>query len=210
MEARPPEVHPPERGSEGPVGRALKTGLVWGKVEVTTDSGAADAVGPRTIGKGIPIQETKASKLRVTYTAANDEIMPSVGQKRVQGYTSQGRDIGLTFQVTDVRKIFASVREMCTQGNRVVFDDDGSFVLNKKSGIVTPLEKRSGTYAFDRWIQVQENQMDVDAFIQEGGASSSKSGQQAGDAFECFSGTCKFSKSGVCRGTTHSEFRSGR
>ncbi len=37
---------------------------------------------------------------------------------------------------------------MCKSGNRVLFDDEGSFILNKKTGMVTKLYPHNGTYIF--------------------------------------------------------------
>ena len=92
--------------------------------------------------------------------------------------------------MTDVNKVLGSVRKMCEQGNRVVFDDAGSFILNKKSGVVTPIEKRGATYGFDIWIQApdtQEDPMQVDSFTEgQGSSSSSAQVHQAGDTFSTF------------------------
>ena len=39
---------------------------------------------------------------------------------------------------------------MCEAGNKVVFDDEGgSYIMNKKTGNITKLEKRDGVYKFN-------------------------------------------------------------
>ena len=146
----------------GPKNRKLKPGMRWEKVVITPDSGAADTVGPESIGQGIEIQPTKASQAGVSYTVANGETMPNKGQKPLQGFTDSGQNIGITFQVTECSKLLASVRKMCEAGNRVVFDDDGSYIQNKQSGVKTQIDKHNGTYAFNMWIQVSDSGMQVD------------------------------------------------
>ena len=45
----------------------------------------------------------------------------------------------MTFQVCDVNGPLVSVRTMCTQGNRVVFDEDGSYIEQKDNGVGTKI-----------------------------------------------------------------------
>ena len=95
---------------------------------------------------------------------ANGETVPNEGQRPIQGFTDSGHGMGITFQVTQVRKLLASVRKICEMGNKVVFDEEGSYVQNKQSGVKTVIDKRNGTYAFNIWIQVPDkvNDMEVD------------------------------------------------
>ena len=55
--------------------------------------------------------------------------------------------------VVDVTKVLASVRRMCECGNKVVFDSEGSYVLNKQTGSKTPIELRRGAYVIDMWVK---------------------------------------------------------
>ena len=84
------------------------------------------------------------------------------GKKNLQGFTDSGQNIGITFQVTECSKLLASVRKMCEAGNRVVFDEDGSYIQNKQTGVKTIVNKHNGTYAFNMWIQVSDDDMQVD------------------------------------------------
>ena len=69
--------------------------------------------------------------------------------------------------VVDVTKVLASVRRMCECGNKVVFDNEGSYVLNKQTRSNTPIELRKGAYVIDMWVNKGEggdrNDMEVDA-----------------------------------------------
>ena len=42
--------------------------------------------------------------------------------------------------------ILGSVKKMCQAGNQVVFDDSGSYVVNKATGKRTWLEEKNGIY----------------------------------------------------------------
>ena len=50
----------------------------------------------------------------------------------------------------------ASVRKICSAGNRVVFDDwdpEGSYILNKMTGYKTPIQLKNGNYVFQMWVR---------------------------------------------------------
>ena len=59
----------------------------------------------------------------------------------------------MTLQVTDCATTLGSVHRMVEAGNRVVFDVQGSYILNKGSGKITPIENRNGSYEFDLWVK---------------------------------------------------------
>ena len=150
--------------------RNPKPGFKWERVEVTPDSGAAETVGPKSKAKHCKVQPTGASKGGVTYRNASSGIMHNVGQKTVFGFNSQGSPMDITWQVTEpgVSRVLCAVRKMCAAGNRVVFDEDGSCILNKKTGLYTNIEERNGTYAFDLWTEVPDKSMDVDGVEETG------------------------------------------
>ena len=49
-------------------------------------------------------------------------------------------------RVGTVHKCLTSAADICRRGNRVVLDDDGSFIINKRTGETTPLHQVNGTY----------------------------------------------------------------
>ena len=77
-------------------------------------------------------------------------------------------DVSWQVMEPGVSKVLCAVRKMCVAGNRVVFDEDGSFILNKKTGLYTSIEERNGTYAFDLWTEVPDKSMDVDGVEESG------------------------------------------
>ena len=51
--------------------------------------------------------------------------------------------------VADVSKVLASVARICGCNNRVVFDEEGSYIEDKQSGKRTPMHKRIGVYVME-------------------------------------------------------------
>ena len=64
------------------------------------------------------------------YRAANNTKIAVHGKKALRGYTNEGSEIGLDIQIADVKKALGSVRRICEDGNRVVFDYEGSYAEN--------------------------------------------------------------------------------
>ena len=58
----------------------------------------------------------------------------------------------MSMQVCDVTKPLGSVRAMLQAGNRVIFDEGGSFIENKASGVRANIEDRNGVFVFDLWV----------------------------------------------------------
>ena len=58
--------------------------------------------------------------------------------------------------VTDVTQVLASVARMCESGNRVVFDEEGSYIECKATKERTPIQKRNGVYVVDMWVKKKE------------------------------------------------------
>ena len=71
----------------------------------------------------------------------------------------------MTFQAAPVDRTLGFVKKMRRSGQRVVFDDDGSYVYNKISGEVNWLREENGNYTLDTWVMPAEkfNEMMGDA-----------------------------------------------
>ena len=128
----------------------------WEKIEVTVDSGAADHVSNDKVGHGVTIRETEASKRGMNYRVANGAPIPNRGETVLRGVTDDGTPLGFTAQITDVTKTLCSVSKMVSAGNRVVFDDaEGNYIMNKKTGHKTYMEKHNGVYKVTMWRQIE-------------------------------------------------------
>ena len=60
--------------------------------------------------------------------------------------TEEGDSAKMTFQMAQVNKALASVRRICEAGNKVVFDEMGSLIENKRTGKKTHMQKVNGVY----------------------------------------------------------------
>ena len=56
-----------------------------------------------------------------------------------------------------VAKPLGSVRAMLEAGNVVVFDKGNCYVQTKASGKRTEIEEVNGSYVFDMWVPLKEN-----------------------------------------------------
>ena len=56
-------------------------------------------------------------------------------------------------QVCDVHRGLLSVRKITRSGNRVVFDNEGSYIENKSTGEVTRLNDDGGMYELTMWVK---------------------------------------------------------
>ena len=79
------------------------------------------------------------------------------GERRIRFQTQRGGERNLTFQVTAVNKVLASVTRMCSLGQQVVFNPpghpDGSYIRDLKAEVVTPLREENGVYKLDAWVR---------------------------------------------------------
>ena len=78
--------------------------------------------------------------------------IPNLGQKKFSGNSKEGIQRILTAQVCDVNKALLSVRKVVAAGNRVVFDDDGSFIEDKRTMEKMWLQEANGMYMLKMWI----------------------------------------------------------
>ena len=56
-------------------------------------------------------------------------------------------------QVCEVNKALLSVSAAVKAGNRVVFDEDGSYIENRETGQITWLVEEGGMYALKMWVK---------------------------------------------------------
>ena len=58
----------------------------------------------------------------------------------------------MTFQAAPVAKPLGSFKRIFQAGHCVVFDEDGSYILNKIAGELNWLREDNGNYMLDVWI----------------------------------------------------------
>ena len=93
--------------------------------------------------------QTKESMMGIGYRAANGTHIKNHGERTIEGLTEEGQNLRMKITVADVSKVLASVSRICECGCRVVFDNEGSYIEDKRSGQKTELHKRNGVYVID-------------------------------------------------------------
>ena len=133
----------------------------WEKLTLAADSGAVDHVIMKNEANSVEITPTAASKAGLCYRAANGTKFQNYGEKRIEATTSEGHQMGLTPQVADVKRNLGSVVKMMDAGNKVVFDNEWSYIQHKKTGKTTTMQKQNGLMQFDIWIPKNEDRIEV-------------------------------------------------
>ena len=95
----------------------------------------------------------------IGYKAANGTYIKNYGERVIEGLTEKGQNVKMKVTVADVSKVLASVSKICECGSRVVFDDAGSYIEDKRTGERTALHKRRGVYVMD--IKVRKSKEGV-------------------------------------------------
>jgi len=125
----------------------------WEEIELAVDSGATETV----VGEGdllsIETKEGPASKRGTEYEVANGVRIPNLGEKKFTAHTEEGGVRTLTAQVCDVNKPLLSVKKVIAGKNRVVFDEDGSYIESKVTGERTWLREQGGMFMLKMWVQ---------------------------------------------------------
>ena len=129
-----------------------------GAGEITVDSAADESCWPLNEGGAF---EIRASRRNLLLKAANGAILQHLGEKEVIFKDrDSGEVLGMTFQVTEVRKPLAAVWRLVEKGNLVQFGPNESqcFIQNLASGKRIPLHKRGGSYVlkveYVKWVPV--------------------------------------------------------
>ena len=81
--------------------------------------------------------------------------MENYGGMQVK-FEKDGKRKAMDFQVTDCKKPLASVAKIIEKGNRVVFDEDDSYILNKATGEKIKLERERGTFVMVVEFEIDE------------------------------------------------------
>ena len=70
----------------------------------------------------------------------------------------------MNFEVTDCKKPLASVAKIIDRGNKVVFDQDESYIYNKATGEKIILERERGTFVMLVEFEIDELRDDKSCF----------------------------------------------
>lgn len=125
----------------------------WEVLELAVDSGATETVIAEDSLRAVRTEEGDASRQGVVYEVANGVQIPNLGEKKFVGTSEEGISRGLKAQIADVNKGLLSVAKVVKSGNRVVFEEGGSFIEDKETGERMWLEEKNGMYMLKMWVR---------------------------------------------------------
>ena len=96
--------------------------------------------------------ESAESRRGENLQSATGEPIPNLGDLRLPLYMRTGRARGMVMKDSPVTTPLDSVQKICQAARTVVFDDEGSFIMNKNTGEVNWLKEEDGNYVLDAWI----------------------------------------------------------
>ena len=98
----------------------------------------------------------------MTYEVANGAEIHNEGEKTFSGCIGTvgggvSKERAVRAQVCAVHQPLLSVKGMCRSGHRVVFDEDGSFIENKRTLERLKIEEVDGEYVLDMWVKIGQD-----------------------------------------------------
>ena len=162
------------------------------------DSGAVATVMPLSVARHFRISETQLSKKGPGFRAANGTPIRHYGQRTISGIGDQFQPLGLLAQVAEVNSTLGSVHQMLRAGQCVHFESGNCYIRDIKTGRVTSMEEKNGTFEVGIWDRRPAGQAKSTPF------DTKSAGQSLGSVSAC----CGVSVS-ACRGrgvSTHNRF----
>ena len=119
---------------------------------LTVDSGAADHVMPVGWLIWIMVMKSVGSLCGLHYVAADGARIPNVGQQLVRFMTIDGTWAEIMFQIAAINKPLVSVSKLIEDGHRVIFDEDNSYILRRKTKKIIKMRKERGVFVIDAYV----------------------------------------------------------
>ena len=107
---------------------------------------------PHSLVTDYAISPTDKSRAGFCYASATFEPIPNLGEQKLPLATVEGSLRAMTFQVAPVAKPLGSVQRICAAGHMVVFDSEGSYVIDKQTGELNWLRNDNGNFMLDMWV----------------------------------------------------------
>ena len=122
----------------------------WVKIPVAVDSGAQVNVTPKKVF-GLDVDD---SAPRQKLSGPDGKLIAHHGSQKALGVTDDGRSVTIDFDVADVTRPLGSVSKLVKKNHQVVFDEERSYIRNKKTGAEIDPREQQGLYFLDVWVQV--------------------------------------------------------
>ena len=133
--------------------RAIAEEGEWEEIEMAVDSGATETVVIENMVMSVEVRDGPASRRGVCYEVADGTTIPNLGEKKFTAVSEEGTTRNITAQVCAVNKALLSVKKMARAGNRIVFDEDGSYVEDKVTGERMWMRDEGGMYMLKMWVK---------------------------------------------------------
>ena len=126
----------------------------WEPITIMVDSGASDSVMNPTQVPSADIQPTAGSAVGLEYEVANGESISNLGEKVLTVIPHGGRDErSLKVQCAEVHRGLLSVAQCIDNGNSVIFDKGGSYILDNNTGERTELVGEGNIFNLRLWAR---------------------------------------------------------
>ena len=116
------------------------------------DSGATDSCAPDCMCPEVKSRPSDGSRRGQMYTAAGGKKIANEGEKDITMVTGNSKVVQTNWQTVDITRPLSSVRQICLQGNRVLFGAQGGVIYNIESGQETPFGIEDNIYVLDLWL----------------------------------------------------------
>ena len=117
------------------------------------DSGATERVVGEDMLTSVETVEGEAFKRGVEYEVASGTTIQNLGEKCFVAIAEEGQRRKMCAQVCAVNKALLSVSRMVQAGNRVVFEQSGSYVEDLHSGDKMYMYEKGGMYMLKMWVE---------------------------------------------------------
>ena len=119
---------------------------------MAVDSGACATVASPEDLPNYTVFETPQSKAGESFAAASGDAIPNMGRMKVPILTRDNTQRLMNVTAAPALKPLMSVKQMCVTRHAVIFDDDGSYIMNKMTGEVNRLREEGGNDMLDTWV----------------------------------------------------------
>jgi len=147
-----------KESSVGACGKSAGTeASTWRRIAIAVDSGACDnVISPDDVPEQ-KVMESSGSKKGENFYSATGEPIPNLGDIKLPMIMREGTSRGMLMKAAPVSKPLASVKKICQAGHAVIFDEEGSYIINKTTGEMNWMREDDGNYMLDAWVPPPES-----------------------------------------------------
>ena len=127
----------------------------WVQIATVLDSGAVRHVTPNGVFS-LEVAESQRSKEGHNYYGPSGDAIRNLGTQVIKGASDGGQSLNIGFDVAKITRPLVSVSEMVCKDYKVVLDNEGSYIQNKKTGKHINVRQEGSLYYLDLWVQVPE------------------------------------------------------